>query len=813
MINGRVSVIIPAHNYGCFLQEAVESVRAQTYSDWELVIVDDGSSDDTPLVGARLAEQDPRITFLRTENRGVAHARNTAMERAQGEFIMPLDADDLLCPQALARFVTALRSDPKSGYAFSNLENINILPGDMRVWLQGPFMRGRITIENTAASASMWRRDLFEQGVRYRQLIFEDWDLWLQIVAKGYRGCYIPEVLFKYRLHLSGRTAKNKYRYFPAVLELANANPSLFEASLVTGARMCLQDAPACWDRTTVVFIPAPGSPESRVFKGACASLASECVKAGHFCASVGLYPSSLECAPGLALMGIGTFSLEGVLHKIGMLGHSLLVISGLPEELNRAIRGQRNVGALYQLAPSEGQPSVGLLSASGRLELGEYMGRIDGEESQSLGEVAERMLQVATDGARRKQEEDRDFWPAVASLVGEMASDDTHSVEVSSAPATMKLAMIVDPDAHAGLTEEALLESLASIRRAFPRDDVVLRLESREASKREWLERIEGQPGITVSRAPPSPAYSRARAFNAITNEQVLGPGEESVLVLLPAGVLVMPALRRVIVEALQSCEEQPLFWMEGALAVPGPLMRASDIETLRSRTFLRPEVKADALVVKGDWFAAQGSFCAEILGEGDELEEFRWHADTLGVRSVWLPAALMVLPWMISRARISETEHNKQVLKRYRQHPRHALDLIALRRDRDTPLQLPQPERREMEAQLFGLAARVEEALRSGHGETYAQAQVLLEWAQAALSQGEYLTARRALEEADVIAPEQAEISFGLARVAALMGRVTMLGHYASRVLDMAPYHAEAKTLLRAIEVNWFDDQETVP
>jgi hypothetical protein len=809
MINGRVSVIIPAHNYGRFLAEAVASVRAQTYSDWELVIVDDGSSDDTPDIGARLADEDPRITFLRTENHGVAHARNTAIERSQGEFIMPLDADDILCPQALARFVGALRADPKSGYAFSNLENINILPGDTRVWLQGPFMRGCITFENTAASASLWRRSLFEHGVRYRQFIFEDWDLWLQIVAKGFRGFYIPEVLFKYRHHLSGRTAKNKYRYFPAVLELARANPTLFEASFVSKAYLCLQDAPACWDRTTVVFIPAPGSPEARAFKGPFARLAEEYVKAGNFCASIGLYPSSLECSPGLALMGIGTFSLEGVLHMIGMLGHSLLVISGLPEELNLAIKGQRNVGALYRLLPSGEHATTTSSGEAESIQLDEHIACIDGGERQSLSEAAIRMLHVATEGALKKQREDREFWPAVASLVAKVATDRAPSPLSGGALRTLKIAMVVDRDAHAGLTEDTLRESLASVRQAFPGDEIVLRLEARETSRGEWLGQLESQQGLAISRVLRSSTYARARAFNAITEELRLRGGEERILIFLPAGARVSPRLRTVIMEALQSCPEQPLFWLEGAFAMPGPVMGERDFEALRSRTFLRPEVKADALVVKDTWLAAQGSFCGELLGEGDELEELRWHAETLGIRNVWLPEALMVVPWMISRARVAESKHNDKVLTRYRQHPRHALGLIALTTERDPPHELPQPERRELEAQLFSLAPRVEDTLRSGQGDSHAQAQVLLEWAHAALSQGEFLTARRALEEADAMAPGQAEVAFGLAHVSALMGRVTMLGHYASRALDLDPHHAEAKTLLRAIEVNWFDDR----
>ncbi|MFC7540526.1 glycosyltransferase family 2 protein [Siccirubricoccus deserti] len=113
-------MIMPAHDVARFIGVAVDSVRAQDFADWELLVVDDGSRDGTGAVVA--ARRDPRIRLIRQANAGVSAARSRAMEEARGEAILFLDADDWLAPDALDRLVLALAAAPEAvgahgGYA------------------------------------------------------------------------------------------------------------------------------------------------------------------------------------------------------------------------------------------------------------------------------------------------------------------------------------------------------------------------------------------------------------------------------------------------------------------------------------------------------------------------------------------------------------------------------------------------------------------------------------------------------------------------------------------------------------------------
>src|SRR3954453_10527365 len=102
-MTGLVSVIIPAYNAGATVERTISSVLNQTYSSIEVLVVDDGSTDNTAVLVQRMADADPRIKLLQKPNGGVALARNFGIAHAAGEFIAPLDADDLWHPEKIAK--------------------------------------------------------------------------------------------------------------------------------------------------------------------------------------------------------------------------------------------------------------------------------------------------------------------------------------------------------------------------------------------------------------------------------------------------------------------------------------------------------------------------------------------------------------------------------------------------------------------------------------------------------------------------------------------------------------------------------------
>src|SRR5690242_15286562 len=106
-----VSIVIPCYNYARFLPDAVGSVLAQTFPNWELIVVDDGSTDATSTTARQLMARHPdrRMRVFQQPNAGPAAARNTGAERASGEYLLFLDADDMLAPTLLERTVAILR--------------------------------------------------------------------------------------------------------------------------------------------------------------------------------------------------------------------------------------------------------------------------------------------------------------------------------------------------------------------------------------------------------------------------------------------------------------------------------------------------------------------------------------------------------------------------------------------------------------------------------------------------------------------------------------------------------------------------------
>ncbi len=135
-----VSVIVPAYNAARFLPESIPSVLAQTWTDFELIVVNDGSTDDT--VACVEAFTDPRIRLVSQANRGLAGARNGGIRAARGSFIALLDADDLWHPEKLARHVAHLQSRPGVGVSYSASAFMDDAGRDMHL-MQTPKLQGR----------------------------------------------------------------------------------------------------------------------------------------------------------------------------------------------------------------------------------------------------------------------------------------------------------------------------------------------------------------------------------------------------------------------------------------------------------------------------------------------------------------------------------------------------------------------------------------------------------------------------------------------------------------------------------------------
>lgn len=205
-MSGLVSVIMPVYNGERFIAQAIDSVLTQTYPQWELIVVNDGSTDGTADILARYT--DPRIRCTYQENQGLAITRNTGIRVATGEYLAFLDADDEWEPQFLQTCceVLAQRHDLAAVYT----RNVFIdgqghrLPGLGGQTLSGPEVRRHLVEEGLFLGAMVARKDVIvEVGMFDTQLAghgTEDWDLWLRI-AYCYPILGIPMPLARYRVY------------------------------------------------------------------------------------------------------------------------------------------------------------------------------------------------------------------------------------------------------------------------------------------------------------------------------------------------------------------------------------------------------------------------------------------------------------------------------------------------------------------------------------------------------------------------------------------------------------------------------------
>jgi glycosyltransferase involved in cell wall biosynthesis len=212
----KLTIVVTCYNYACYVPNCLDSVRAQTFGDYELIFVDDGSTDDSegavrPYLG------DPRFHYLRRPNGGQAKAKNTGIAQATGELVAFLDADDAWDPRKLEKQLT-LFADPAVGVVYSRARYIDEHGAAIDFRLEGKYLRpqrGRVTerffLDNFVPfSSSVVRRACLEEhGVFDESLRMGiDWDLWLRLSVE-HAFDYVDEPLLLYRMGHSGQMSKN----------------------------------------------------------------------------------------------------------------------------------------------------------------------------------------------------------------------------------------------------------------------------------------------------------------------------------------------------------------------------------------------------------------------------------------------------------------------------------------------------------------------------------------------------------------------------------------------------------------------------
>jgi glycosyltransferase involved in cell wall biosynthesis len=209
-----VSVIVPAYNVAEFIGDALNSVLAQTFSDYEIIVINDGSPDTEALERA-LAPYMSRIVYIKTENQGVSAARNTAIRAARGSLLAFLDGDDIWLAHYLEVQVKMIQDDPTIDVLYPNVLMFGEGSATGEEFMTHCPSKGPVTFESllsqecNVSNCSIARRDaIFRAGLYDESLrSVEDFDLWLRVIKTGGRIAYHRDVLARYRRRRGSLTA------------------------------------------------------------------------------------------------------------------------------------------------------------------------------------------------------------------------------------------------------------------------------------------------------------------------------------------------------------------------------------------------------------------------------------------------------------------------------------------------------------------------------------------------------------------------------------------------------------------------------
>ncbi|MWB94507.1 glycosyltransferase [Flavobacterium sp. GA093] len=212
-----ISVIVPCYKQAQFLPETLQSVLSQTYTNWECIIVDDGSPDNTYEVAQEWCDKDERFKYLKKENGGLPSARNAGIKISHGSYILPLDSDDKIHSAYLENIIKAFSKNPEIELVTSRIQFFGASDDELKL---PNYNYKKLLVRNCFVCSSAFKKSSWENAGGYDENMksFEDWEFWIRILNEKSQVYKIPELMFIYRKHnngsLSNSFQKNPDFYF-----------------------------------------------------------------------------------------------------------------------------------------------------------------------------------------------------------------------------------------------------------------------------------------------------------------------------------------------------------------------------------------------------------------------------------------------------------------------------------------------------------------------------------------------------------------------------------------------------------------------
>ena len=209
MTPGLISVIVPCHNQGIYLKETIQSALASTYRPLEIIIINDGSTDHSLELAKELEAQHPEVRVLDQANAGVTKARNVGIAAANGEYILPLDGDDLISATYIEKGLGVLSTRSEVKVVYCQAEKFSATA--RKPWKLKPFSLQQLAKDNMIFVSALFRTaDALAVGgfSEDMQLGREDWEFWIKLLKNGGEVVQLPEVGFFYRLTPTSKRKK-----------------------------------------------------------------------------------------------------------------------------------------------------------------------------------------------------------------------------------------------------------------------------------------------------------------------------------------------------------------------------------------------------------------------------------------------------------------------------------------------------------------------------------------------------------------------------------------------------------------------------
>lgn len=200
MNNPLISIIVPCYKQACYLEEALQSVLAQTYTNWECIIVNDGSPDNTEEIALEWGNKDKRFKYVYKDNGGLSSARNAGIEIAVGVFILPLDADDKIGEDYIKLGIEAFNDNPELKVVYCKAEKFGLVNG---FWNLKPFSLESLAIDNMIFCSAIFKKeDWVKVGGYDEKMVFglEDYEFWIALLKKGGQVLCLNYLGFFYRI-------------------------------------------------------------------------------------------------------------------------------------------------------------------------------------------------------------------------------------------------------------------------------------------------------------------------------------------------------------------------------------------------------------------------------------------------------------------------------------------------------------------------------------------------------------------------------------------------------------------------------------